>query len=441
MTKEEIAFAKLIENFQFLIADPASSRRSIRKLLSYYLVKPNHVDVVETHQDAYEFIEAKKPHVVFADYDVLGEEGHSLLYLHQKTVLAPQKRAFFLISAKASDSIARNAADDDVDSVLVKPFTFQALQDQFTEVMQKKYNPKPYQESIDTGRSFLELNELDKALEKFRQAKTQDPNPSLACYYEGVAMNKLNSLEGALSCFDEGLSFNQTHYRCLLGRLDALLAKQDYANAYETGKIIATNHSVPMKRIPDFIRLSILNKKFEDVLSFYKQIDGVGEIDSEAAKYISAGLVVCGLYFIKLSKSSDAIAAFRKAEIIGQKQPIILKRIFSGLLISGMETEARAFLMRMPDEIRDSTEIKLTEFDALSQAGEGFRCLEFGLRLLKEGIKDLTLYERLINKSIELKRKKSMVEELVWGAIKDFPEKKNYFEEVLVKNPELSNTE
>src|SRR4051794_18057682 len=100
-----------MKDINFVIADPASSRQSIRKMLSYFKVKPYNIDMVESFSDAKAFIENKKPNVVFADYSIAGPTGFDLVELFQKT--GKPLRAFFLISSKDSNVMVSGAAEEE----------------------------------------------------------------------------------------------------------------------------------------------------------------------------------------------------------------------------------------------------------------------------------------------------------------------------------------
>ena len=431
LSPQEKVFSDSIQGFSFLIADPSASRRSIRKLLSQLLVKGNKVEMVDNYNEAIRHMEVNRPHVVFADYDLGGRISFELLDAYRKTTADYHMRSFFMIATKESSNLVSTAAEENVDAVLLKPFTFDQLKNLFMQVMTDKIKPSPYMRALEEGKRQMVAGNHDVAVQIFQKARLSDPKPALACYYEGNVYLQSKRLKEALACFDIGLKFVPDHFRCMLGRLDSLIAMGDYVSAYSAGRTVATYHSIPLKRIPELIRLSILNKKFDDVLGFYQYADLITQLDETVSMHLASGLVVCGLHFMQINNAEAAVAAFRKAEVASKGHPKVLKRILCSLISAGLENDAQSFMSRMPPDIIDSTEVHLAELEFYDKSKPAAQALEIGMKLLAKGIKDFKLYDVAIRKSIELKRKRSILEDLSFKAITAFPDKREHFENLI----------
>ena len=333
----------------YLIADPSSSRKNVRAVLTDLGANGQNIHQCGTLGDAKDLIQSLKPEVLFVDQEMAGPKLEELMNLQEQVLPPGSSKAFFLISSKASGADASNAAEDSIDAVLVKPFTLETLKDQVMAALELKFFPSPQQKLINTGAIQVKSNWFAEALETFRNAVELDPHSPLAQSHLGQCMLKMGKADEALAVFKLGLEQVPTHYRCLLGAVDASSELKDFDSAYAYARKLAENHPIPLKKLPDFIRLSVVNGKFDDVLEFYKVVDGISGIDEALSINVSAGLVVCGLLYLKDGKSKEAIDIFKKAEMMARGNPKILTRIAVGLARAKLEIELGA-LMRSNDE-------------------------------------------------------------------------------------------
>ena len=434
LSKGELQFSSSLKDLRFLIADPSSSRKSFRALLSLFRVKPHQIDVVDNYQHAVDLLKKNRANVIFADYSLGGNNCFELIQMQQDLVPPEQIRGFFLATSQDSNSMVSSAADESVDAILVKPFTFGIIKEKFVEILTQKIQPSPYVKAIEQGRGLLKAEKYEDAIQIFINAQGLDKAPALACACAGEVLQKLKRHPEAVANFQQGLSHNETHFRCLLGMVTSLMELQEFERAYAVGRTLIEHHTVPMKRIPELIRLSILNKKFEDVVDFYETTNSMNEVDANLSASLSAGLVICGMHFLRRADNANAISAFRKAEVACKQDPKILKRILQALVTAGLEAEMKAFLSRVPPEVQDSPEIRLAELAFLERSDSPHRTLETALRLIKENLKDEKLFETAIRISVQLNRKETLIQDLVWKAVQLFPEKKEHFE-ALLKGP------
>ena len=429
LTREQVA-AK-IRNLYFLIADSGISRRSIIKLLADFGVPRNHIESGESMEEAMELLQKKRPHVVFAEHDLDGKPGTDLLKVQKRVLDSKDPRAFFLITSKDSNILAANAGDDEVDAVLVRPFTFAALEERLAEVVRDRLSVTPYLAKIEEGKALLEAGDGRRALGIFREASMLDPQPETAQYYEGAAHLRCEQPAEAIQCFNWVLSVKPGHLLSMMGLFDAYLAVGDAPHAYDIGKKVAQNHSIPIKRLPDLIRLSIVNGKFEDILSFYEIFSQVEQLPSQAGLSIAAGLAVCGLYFLRTGTRDSAIAAFKKADTFSKSNPRILKRIISALVAAGLDQELGWFRTHASDEILNSPEVRLAEIQYWDSHSDASRVMQMGMKAIAEGVHDEKLFERVIRALVELHRGRDQIAEVVEQGSRLYPARAEHFHKLL----------
>jgi tetratricopeptide (TPR) repeat protein len=387
--------------------------------------------------DTRKLIESKRPNVIFLDYELGGSRSLELLDLHASILPNPPVKAVFLVSSKDTNALASTAAEQGTDSVLIKPFTFQSLRDEFIRVMKNKTQPSPYHKAVHVARDLFERNNRpEDALKAVALAKKLDKKPTLACYYEGRILFTLGKFDDALKSFDEGIGYSQTHFRCLCGRMDVLMKQGKQQEAYDVARVIADNHTIPLSRISDFIRLSILNRKYDDALQFSSLVDDVQQVDESLAHHLSAGLVVCGLYLLKQHDKKNALIVFRRAEIAAKGQTKILKRLVCAYVEGDLDEEFKTMIMRMPEEVQNSMEVRVAELRALERKGKRDDVIRRAMEMIQAGMVDQELFRIAIRFSVALQRRRETIEDLVWKASKAFPEQKTEFEQLLPPEPE-----
>ena len=421
LTKGEQKLIPLLKSARFLIVDPTSSRKSLRSLMSDFSVKPDQIEVVENVPDAMHVIEGRTPNVFFVEYTIGSQACFDMIRIQSERLEPGSLRAVFLITTQDSNSMVTSAATENVDAIIVKPFSFGMLKDRFCEILFQKLAPTPYVQALDKGRLLLKEEQFDEALAVFRQARTLDPKPSLALALEAETFQARKDHEEALKCYEEALKHNPSHFRSLLGSFDSYLALGKNDEAYVSARTLAQHHTIPAKRIPDMIRVSINTQHFEDLVGFYQTAGDLSSMDESIASHLGAGLVICGLHFLKRSNKDSAIDAFRKAEVASKQNPRILMRILQALVSAGLEAEMKSFMSRVPEEIRNSPDVQMAEIELLKKTGQNLRALEQSLRLIQQGIK------------VE-KRKDSLIEDLIFKAGNAFPDKKPYYESLHVKS-------
>jgi DNA-binding NarL/FixJ family response regulator len=422
-----------LQTMSFLIADPSSARKSIRSLLTQYGVKPHQIQVAEHFSTIEEILKAQPTHVVFADYGFLGASAFDILELHQHIAPIGSPRAFFLLTSKESAALTGNAADSEVDAVLTKPFTFESLRQGFSEVLQRKLQPTPVQRQLDEIKTLIGTANFPAALEKLEAARADASSAPLFHYYEGISRHALLDPAAAKASLERGLALQPTHYRCLMALLDVLIAEKDHAQAYAIGKRIAAHHTIPLKRIPDLIRLSILNSYPSDILDFCEIGDSLLAADDALASHLAAGLVVCGLHFLKQSDTPSALQAFRKAELASRGRPRILERILLALFEAGLDDAAKPFLDRAPEEVRHSAELDQARIELHRRRDEPIPALTLALQLIRRKAALPQVYHAAIQLSQSIGRKEGSVRDLVHYAVQAYPELGAEFEAYLVE--------
>ncbi len=420
--RREQEIRKSLEKIKILIADTGSSRTSIQRMLSHFGVKRAQIEVVASSEEARVAIAKSHPQIVFAEFEIAGKPGLELVKVHNEALELQQPRAFILILNKNSNMLVSSAADDPVDSLLVRPFTFQGLKNQFVDVVEQRVNPNEYHRAVSEGARHLSEGRLEPARDMFEQAANLDPSAVQAHAYLGVVLHRQGQYENALAAFNRSLKIDPHYFKGLMGLFDTYLALGNIKGAYETGKWVAHYHPLPLRRLPDFIRVSISNNRLTDILGFYELTEDVELLPTEIARSIAAGLAVCGLQFIKASDKENAVGAFKRALTLSKWHPLIVKRVLCALIGAGYQGEFAEFAEKAPPEVLGSLEVRLAEIRYWDEKKDHYRALKLGLEAIAQDVHDAELFQLMIQLSIDLKRSTGTVNELIEQAVRKYPE-------------------
>lgn len=430
--KDDKAFIKAIKELRYLIVDPTSSRKSIRSLLSSYEIKPANVESVDNFPQAVDFIAAKSPHVIFCEFSLGDNDPLSLLKMQQEKLASTDVRAFLLFTSQDANAVAANAASEDVDEIVVKPFTMEILKNKFSTTMKEKISPPPFMKEFLEGKALLAKGSLDDALVKFQAAKAIDATSSLVLAAEAVCLLRMDRLEEGAQAATAGLKGDPFHFKCLEALITIKTKQGHFEEAYTLAKTLREKHSVPLKMIPDLVRLSLMAKNYDDILAFFDLADAAAKLDSSLSQYISAGLVVSGLHLLHKGETESAIQALKKAEITARGKPSILKRILIAVMAADLDEESKRLRDRLPPEILDSPEIKIAELERMEKkSAPPSEILETCIRLMREGVKIERIYVLAIQKSIEMKRKADAIDAILSDACAALPDRTDYFKSLV----------
>ena len=102
-------------------------------------------------------------------------------------------RLFVLVTGNAAESVVAEAAEEDVDSYILKPFTGASIRYYLVRAGLEQSQSSRLPLRADPGRQQYYSRQYEDALQTFTAAMELDEAPSLACYYMGQSYDKLES--------------------------------------------------------------------------------------------------------------------------------------------------------------------------------------------------------------------------------------------------------
>jgi len=432
LTEKQI---QLYENYlasnKILIADTnQSSRAGLAKSLTELKSKMSNILLADSYGQAMEYIEKKNPKIIFCDFDLGKNCGLDLIQTQRAKAPESKDLLFVLVTGNTSQSTVAQAAEEDVDTYVLKPFTVGTLKQAVIQAVLAKINPSEYHQLIDEGKKLLVEGKCDEAIEVLTKAKGLSNKPTLACFYIGQAelMKKLQ--EEAKGNFKSGLQFDKIHYKCLVGLYEILMEQKKHDEAYDIVKKLSRYFPANPKRLTQVIRLAIVNRSYDDMERYYQLYKNIDVREEELTRYMCSALIVCGKYYLQSKVPSRALELLKGAAISAPGRTKVFREIIVTLVEHGMAKDAESFLKRFPPESRKEADFLTSELLVSDLHCDPMITIEFGRKVISQGIKDPMIYDLLIRRSAETKYQDA-AEELTEDAAKLWPELKSRFQSTL----------
>lgn len=422
------------ESKTWLIVDGSSSgRTSLKKSITQLGSKMSNMLDADNFLDAEKIIQEKRPHYVIGNNVINGGSSVALFHLHMKSVPNRLGAGFFIVvSSDMVDDVAMEL-DYDMDGIIALPFTGAAIIDSVLKSVKHKISPTNYVTKIDEGRASLIAGNLERAMESFQTAIKLTAHPYEGHFYLGEVYNEYELKEKAMSSYEDSILHNADYFKTLNKLRSIYYQDSNYKMAYDINLLMAQKYPIPTGKIPELIRLSIINKKYSDITNYLKVFQKLKSPEPRTQTYLSAGLAILGKYFINNNDTAQGVDALKGAFKFSNGKYEILRNITQ----SFEECQQLNTLMDMFEE---------TDLDQWPENAQGVyfhvinltsaddqKVISAGEKLLNKKIKDVLIYKGLIERSIKMKRKAGVLEVLMLEATKDFPDHKNEFEELFSK--------
>ncbi|MCM0607337.1 MAG: response regulator [Xanthomonadaceae bacterium] len=434
MATEQEMFKNYLSESAALVVDtnPSSRSRLVSTLIDLGM-KPAKIKTAKSYVQAQEEVRKHRPKVILTDY-YLGKESGLDLLQDQKAEYSDSKDCLFvLITGNTSQAAVARAAEEDVDSFLLKPYTLQSLKDSLTKAGIAKLFPSNYAKTVTQGKEEMLKGELDQAIATFEKAKTMSESPTLACFYLGQAHFMKNALGESQNKYKDGLNYNQIHYKCLVGLFDILLKNGKHNEAYDVVKKIAKYFPANPKRLSSVLRLAIMTDNFADLDDYYTLFISIDERTEELVNYMCSALVVYGKYHLINGNNEKALETFEKAAVSCAGRTKFLRYIIENLVEVNLVNESKKFLYRFQPQNMKEEDYLVSDYLFSSKSQESAEVIRKGRELVKNGLKSLIVYRSLIavtNKA----GLKDQAEQLFLDASKFWPDQVPQLREAITQN-------
>lgn len=421
-------FNKYISDKQVLIADPnGASRAGVARLMGSLGVRTTHLLLASDFNTAKEVIRDKKPAVVITEYYFSEGSALDLCKAMRDAGLDTRDCFFVILTNDSSQSAVAQAAEEEVDCYILKPYTLDSFKEKIVAAAGQKFTPSPYFDLIHEGKKLLSNKKVEEALDRFVKAVGCSPKPSLAIAYMGETEKIKLLMDQAEKTFKEGLKFNPIHYKCMIGLFDVLLEQNKLEDAYivltSISKIFPTNPN----RFAQTVRLIVLTKNYHEIDSFYEAFKQLEFRTPTLVKICCAALITCGKHSLKSGEAQRGISLLTNAAVSAAGNPTLLKEIVLILTQYEKFDVGAEVLGRFPMETRNSDNYLVAEYVLEDRRkADPLFSIYIGRKLIQSGLKDLLIYRVLIQSLVKV-GKNDEVEDCLAEVNKLWPDQKESF--------------
>ncbi|HAG91434.1 MAG TPA: hypothetical protein DCL41_06165 [Bdellovibrionales bacterium] len=421
---------EFIKSKKILILEPSSSfSNSIQQIL--LKMGSAHENIFREASFERALIAIKeKPEIIISEYQIGHRFGLELAAMQQEYLDNPGQRIFIMATSNSNDSNVAEAAEEEVDAYILKPFTLGQFQEILQSVLHRKASPSPYSLKIQEGKALQKEGKDEEALKFFKEAKSMTDKPSLAYCYEGTILSKLNRKDEALKSFEEGLKHNPVHYKCLQGKFDILFEKEDREEAYKVIKTINENFPISPATLEKMATLAIFTNHFEDLDRYYESFLKLDRRSERLTKVMTEAMFFSGRYFLKKKNSKRALESLKKASTASKRDPKFLERVVTALLKDQHVNEAEVFLEMFPFEARETPKFLQMEFQVGKAKLPPHELITKGKKLIDEGTATPDICNDVI-KLLMSQDKATMAEQAAFKAAQLFPDFREKFYAIL----------
>ncbi|MBC7397500.1 MAG: response regulator [Bdellovibrionales bacterium] len=433
MTKSNIELEAILHEYlnnnSILIVDTVTTARvNLAGILTKFGAVRQKMSLVGSVEEAKAEIKKLKPKIIFSDFNIGSESGLELIQNQKAEYLKENIKdtIFILVTTNASQSVVARASEEDVDTFVIKPYTIETLKKALLQSVQVKLMPNRYLQLIEEGKDRLGGTLYDEAVLLFEQATHENPEPSLACYYYGQTEFLRISLEESEHKFQQGLSYNSIHFKCLVGLYDLLASQKKYTEAYDVIRTIAQYFPANPQRMATVLRLAIITENFQDMEGYYSIFLKIGERSDDLIKSMCSALVVTGKYYLRTQFPTRALEVFEKAAISAAGRTVFLFYIIETLIDFKMLADADRFLNRLHAVAPGSHEYLAGKFLISSQELDLEQAIKLGRDTVRASVEIASVHEKLIQLCVRGGYREA-ADELYRFACSRWPEKQGNF--------------
>lgn len=404
-----------------IICPDTLHRTSLKKLLIELGMGNAKIHIEEDFKGAVKFIENNRPNIVISHYNLIKYTALDLLEAHVRTFPNRIEACFFVLTDDNSPSAGRLALDTEVDAVIATPFSVKSLEESIVKSIKYKLKPSPYHLSIEKAKAMILSENYNEARELLNEALYLHKMPIMANFY--LAKIKRNNGDNIIAEKEllDILQDNGTHYPTLR---ELYLLYGDINEArkqYNISCQILEHYPLSPSEIPDLTRLSIKNAMFEDIIKFDQVFSKVKYASDNIKVYLSAGLAICGRFFVTKNRFDEASKSLQKSAQLSSGKPEILKNLITSFIYMNKADEALNILNTYKSNDTDEETITALEFMVNSSTLPLAKVIEEGMRLIQQNVKDYDVFKLTLEAMDKANFPDNKKEEIADKAKKIFP--------------------
>lgn len=412
MDKMEIFREHVLKNEVLVVDKNPSSRNRLLKIMYDLGCSRNMIHTAGSLVEAETLIAEHKIGIVLSDYFIGGGSGFDLFKMIREKDPDNKKLILILVTSNISQSAVAKAAEEDVDSFIIKPYTIQSIQENLISTIAAKVKPSEYVVKTEEGKELINQGKYEEAIAVLKEALKLHPKPALALSYIGQASYLQAQLAMAEGSYNSGLKFNNIHYKCLVGLYTMFMQREMWEEAYQVVKKIAKFFPANPDRLAEIIRLSVRTGNFADMQMYYEIFTSLDERTHNMVKYIGAGMYVSGKYHMINHQAEEAIRYFDQIAVSCSEFTHLLRGAVEVLVTHKQVELAEKFLSRFPDG-EAGADLMISEFLIMHYKGKlsSSGLVKMGLSMYNKNVRDPECLRLMIEHMVKCNYKTETIEE------------------------------
>lgn len=386
--KREIFKDFLSKNKVLLVDTSTASRRRLVKTLVNMGCGRSDIFPVAHYSEALDVFRREKPKLILSDYTIQGGSGFDLFKDCREEGVKSDDAILVLITANISQSLVAKAAEEDVDSYIIKPYTIQSLENSLVTAVVGKLRPSKYIQTIEDGKKKLFSGDYRTSLNIFTTAVEMSKTPSLAHFYAGQAQYLLKSVENARKDYKSGLAINKIHFKCQSGLFELCMKQKRFKEAYDVVKNIARYFPANPERLKQVVRLAVMTQNYDDLIDYYEIFTSLDERPPEVVNYICSGLYVLGRFKFFQGDKVSGKETYKKLLVSCMGEAKFVKAVVVQFVERGMFSDAREAMKRFGAGSEGSEAHDISKYLATFDEMTVTERVSYGLELFNKGYRD-----------------------------------------------------
>jgi len=396
---KELSFKQFLADNHILIVDTnALSRKRIADVLISLGANLSQIYSVNSISEALNIMETWPIKLILSDYTVVGGSGFDLFKSLRTKYPKEKDICTLLVTSNISQTAVTEAAEHEVDAFIIKPFTTPVFTECLMAAVLSKISPDEYMEQIDIAKKAIESGNYDEAISILNEAAFLHPRPALAFFYIGQAEYLKSSIQNSSAAYKQGISYNNIHFKCLMGLYEAFLKEGKLEEAYEVIKKLINFFPANSQRMTEIIRLAIRTENFRDMQAFYKIFNVLDHKTPELINFLGAGLYVSGKHHLIRGQIDEAIKVFDQVAMTCGDQPKFIRASIVALIKYEQVQKAEKYLEWFAEDRKSSTDFRISHFLVNYKKGAKVsELVEEGLKLYEQNVREELYLEALVD--------------------------------------------
>jgi CheY-like chemotaxis protein len=396
MAKNNDVVKNFLSTHHVLLVDKnPSSRVRLQKLIVDLGARVHMVSSVKSLTEAQEILRTKDVGLVMSDFMIEGGSGFDLFKNVRESLPKTTNTCFVLVTSNFSQAAVAKAAEEDVDSYVIKPYTVQSIQENLINTIMAKIKPSDYILKIEAGKKLMGSGLYDDALKIFNQAVKLHPKPALALFYIGQTEFLKN--QNPEDKYNQGLAYNSIHFKCLMGLYDTFTKMKKTKEAYQIIKKIVDNFPANPQRLAQVVRLAIQTDNLQDMQQYYEVFTSLEERTAEITNYIGAGMYIAGKYYLNNKNLETATKYFDNVAVSCSEYTKFIRAIVTVLVDHKRADLAEKYLKRFPAGYDDHEDYLVANYLVDSRViTNPHQLVKAGLDIFNRNIRDPLFLETMI---------------------------------------------